>query len=74
MGINGVLYGQLLSEICGFIIIIPSMIKQMEFKFEKIIVFESLKFGVPLIFVGLSMTLLNISDRFIIKFLTMKKL
>lgn len=69
MGINGVLYGQLLSEICGFIIIIPSMIKQMEFKFEKIIVFESLKFGVPLIFVGLSMTLLNISDRFIIKFL-----
>lgn len=69
LGINGVLYGQLFSEIFGFILIMPSMMKQMEFKFEKIIILESLKFGVPLIFVGLSMTLLNVSDRFIIKFL-----
>lgn len=68
-GINGVLYAQLISEILGFIIVLPMMIREMELKFEKKILKESLKFGIPLIFAGLSMTLLNISDRFIIKFL-----
>ena len=69
IGINGVLYGQLISEIFGFIIVMPFMIKQMEFKITKVIIPETLKFGIPLIVVGLSMTLLNMSDRFIIKFL-----
>ncbi len=69
LGINGVLYGQLISEIMALVIISPLMLKLMEFKFEKNILIESLKFGVPLIFSALSMTLLNISDRFLIKFL-----
>jgi len=69
LGINGVLYGQLISEIATLIILTPFMLKSMEFKFEKNILTESLKFGLPLIFSALSMTLLNISDRFLIKFL-----
>lgn len=69
LGINGVLYGQLISEIVTLIIFIPLMLRLMEFKFERNILSESLKFGLPLIFSGLSMTLLNISDRFLIKFL-----
>ncbi len=69
LGINGVLYGQLISEIVALFIIIPLMLKSMEFKFERSILIQSLKFGLPLIFSALSMTLLNISDRFLIKFL-----
>lgn len=69
LGINGVLYGQLISEIITLIILVPLMLRLMEFKFEKDILNESLKFGLPLIFSALSMTLLNISDRFLIKFL-----
>ena len=69
LGIDGVLYGQLISEIFVFIIILPPMIKQMEFKYDSKVISTSLKFGIPLIFSALSMTLLNISDRFLIKFL-----
>jgi O-antigen/teichoic acid export membrane protein len=72
-GINGVLYAQLVSEILGLIIVLPMMIQEMELKFEKKFLIESLKFGIPLIFAGLSMTLLNISDRFVIKFLDNEK-
>ncbi|MDT3694746.1 MAG: oligosaccharide flippase family protein [Ignavibacterium sp.] len=69
LGINGVLYGQLISEIVTLIILTPFMLKLMEYRFEKNILTASLKFGLPLIFSALSMTLLNISDRFLIKFL-----
>jgi O-antigen/teichoic acid export membrane protein len=69
LGINGVLYGQLISEFFVLIFILPSMLKQMEFKYNNEVVSLSLKFGIPLIFSALSMTLLNISDRFLIKFL-----
>jgi len=73
LGINGVLYGQLISEIFVFIVIIPLLIKLMEIRFEKKILIESLRFGIPLIFSALSMTLLNLSDRFLIKFLANEK-
>ena len=73
LGIDGVLYGQLMSEVFALIIILPSMIKQMELKFNMNIIVLSLKFGLPLIFSALSMTLLNISDRFLIKFLLDEK-
>jgi O-antigen/teichoic acid export membrane protein len=69
IGINGVLLGQLASEVVAFLILIPFMIKQMEIKLNINIISASLKFGIPLIFSALSMTLLNISDRFLIKFL-----
>lgn len=69
IGINGVLLGQFASEVVAFLILIPFMIKQMELKLNINIISASLKFGIPLIFSALSMTLLNISDRFLIKFL-----
>lgn len=69
LGINSVLYGQLISEMVTLIILTPFMLKLMEHRFEKNILAASLKFGLPLIFSALSMTLLNISDRFLIKFL-----
>lgn len=69
IGINGVLIGQLSSEVFALLVIIPTMIKQMELKFNMEVIQVSLKFGLPLIFSALSMTLLNVSDRFLIKFL-----
>jgi O-antigen/teichoic acid export membrane protein len=69
LGINGVLLGQLASEVVALLVLIPVMIKQMEIKININIISASLKFGIPLIFSALSMTLLNISDRFLIKFL-----
>jgi O-antigen/teichoic acid export membrane protein len=68
-GIDGVLYGQLISEAVALIIILPFMIKDMEAKIDFEVLKTSLVFGIPLIFSALSMTLLNISDRFLIKFL-----
>ena len=69
IGINGVLIGQLASEVFALLIILPTMVKQMEIKFNIDIIRISLVFGLPLIFSALSMTLLNVSDRFLIKFL-----
>lgn len=68
-GIKGVLYGQLAGEISNTLIILPSMIKQMSFKFEFKILKESIRFGLPLIFSAVAINLLNGSDRFLIKFL-----
>lgn len=70
IGINGVLIGQLVSEVVALIIVLPSMIKSMQVKLNFDAINASIKFGVPLIFSALSMTLLNISDRFLIKFLS----
>lgn len=69
IGINGVLIGQLTSEVFALLIILPTMIKQMEIKFNKEVIQASIRFGLPLIFSALSFTLLNVSDRFLIKFL-----
>ncbi|MEE9450880.1 MAG: oligosaccharide flippase family protein [Ignavibacteriaceae bacterium] len=69
IGINGVLIGYLCSEIAAFVIILPPMIKQMEIKLNFEVIKASLKFGIPLIISGLAVTLLSISDRFLIKFL-----
>jgi Na+-driven multidrug efflux pump len=49
--IEAVLYGQLAGELLNFIIIIPMLIKNMEFKFYVKIIPDSIKFGLPLILV-----------------------
>jgi len=69
-GVKGVLYSNLFGEILGFIIVVPYLFREIEFKFDKDVFKESLKFGAPLIFSGLAMNLLNWSDRYILKLLT----
>lgn len=68
--IEAVLYGQLAGELLNFIIIIPMLIKNMEFKFYVKIIPDSIKFGLPLIFSALAMNLLNGSDRYVLKYLS----
>lgn len=67
-GILGVLYSYVIAEAVTFIILLPSMISQMSLSFDKKIISVSLKFGIPLIFGSLAMMLLNVSDRYIIKY------
>lgn len=69
-GITGILYSYIISEVLTFILLLPSMISQMSLSFDKKIISVSLKFGIPLIFGSLAMMLLNVSDRYIIKFYT----
>ncbi len=69
-GIDGVLYSQLAGEALQTFFILPIILRQMKIKFEYSIIWQSLKFGLPLIFSAMAINLLNGSDRFILKFLS----
>ena len=73
MGLVGVLLGQLTGEISTILVVTPSLLKEIEFKFEKSIIKDSLSFGLPLVFSAVAINLLNGSDRYIIKFLSGEK-
>jgi len=70
LGIESVLYAQLIGELVQTAIVFPSIIKQMDFKIEFGIITNSLRFGVPLIFSAMAINLLNGSDRYLLKFMT----
>lgn len=70
MGIESVLYSQLVGEAVQLILILPSIIKQIDFHFELNFIFPSLKYGLPLIFSAMAINLLNGSDRYILKALS----
>lgn len=67
--IEAVLYGQLAGEILNFILIVPMLLKEMEFKYYSKIIPDAVKFGLPLIFSAMAMNLLNGSDRYVLKYL-----
>jgi len=69
MGLVGVLLGQLAGEVSTILVVVPSLFKEIEFKFEKSIIKPALSFGFPLVFSAVAINLLNGSDRYIIKFL-----
>ncbi len=68
-GIAGVLYSYALAEFFTFMILIVKTIPQMKVKFDSQILKSALKFGLPLVFASVGFLLLNLSDRYIIKFL-----
>jgi O-antigen/teichoic acid export membrane protein len=68
-GIEGYLYAVVIAEFFGLVILLPKIIPQMNIKFEPQILSVSLKFGLPLVFAAVGFLLLNLSDRYIIKFL-----
>lgn len=69
LGITGILYAALIGEIAAVIFLLIKIIPQMKAKFDTAILSVSLKFGLPLVFSSLGFQLLNLSDRYIIKFL-----
>ena len=68
--ITGILYSYLISETVIIVILSIVLFKKLEPKFVKKIMFASISFGIPLIFGSLAMMLLNVSDRYIIKYFT----
>ncbi len=70
LGISGVLYSYICSEAILFILLLPSMLKSMFYKFEKEIIKVAISFGFPMIFTSVAMLILNVSDRYILKYFT----
>ena len=68
IGVLGVLYSYVISESITFILLLPFLFPQMRFHFDKNIFSSSLGFGVPLIFSSIAMMVLNVSDRYILKY------
>ena len=67
-GVVGVLYSYIIGESLTLVTFIPIMISKLTLKFDKEIASTAAKFGLPLIFGSISMLILNISDRYILKY------
>lgn len=68
LGVLGVLYSYTISESVIFIIVLSYMATLMQFKFDREVGSIAVKFGFPLIFGSVAMLVLNVSDRYILKF------
>lgn len=68
-GYVGVREGILISTFVTFIISCPYLVKNMNLQFSFPILRRMMSFGVPIIFTGLSLWVLNLTDRYMIKFL-----
>ena len=66
MGVSGLFTAYLFGEGIVLVFMLPVMIRQMEFRFEKSAMLHSMKFGYPLIFSSIPFMLLNLSDRYIL--------
>lgn len=66
-GIYGALISFLISEIIVVIMLLLKVIPQMQFKFQNELLKVALIFGLPLVFSSVGFMLLNLSDRYIIK-------
>lgn len=68
LGVKGILLSQLIGNALITIITLPVLIKNMVFKFYYQELKKMLKYGIPLVFSTISMMLLTMGDRFIIKY------
>ncbi len=68
-GLFGILYAAAIGEFVIILFLLAKIIPQMKLYFDKKILSASLKFGLPLVFSSLGFMLLNLSDRYIIKYL-----
>jgi len=69
MGIGGILYAAVIGEFLTITILLFKAIPQMQARFDYNILKVGLKFGLPLVVASAGFYLLNLSDRYIIKFL-----
>lgn len=68
-GILGILYSAAMGEAFIILLLLVKVIPHTKLNFDKIILREAIKFGLPLVFVTIGYYLLNLSDRYIIKYL-----
>jgi len=70
MGITGILYAYILSELLVLIVQLPLMMRQMQIRFNLKVVKTAFNFGIPLIFSSIGIMLLNLSDRYMLQVFT----
>ncbi|MFO7863912.1 MAG: oligosaccharide flippase family protein [Salinivirgaceae bacterium] len=68
MGVEGVILSQLIGSALVFLVILPKIIGSMRFHIDRKLGIEMLRYGVPLIFAGISMLLLTVGDRYLLKY------
>lgn len=66
LSVYGIMISYLLSELFVLLILLPGIIKGMDFPFDNQVAKEALKFGFPLIFSSIGIMILNLSDRYLI--------
>lgn len=69
IGIKGLLYAYLIGDGLLLLLLIPVMIPELSLRFNRQILRDGLNFGLPLIFGGLAHLLLEVGDRYILKWL-----
>lgn len=79
LGVQGILYSYFISELVGFLVILPRMLrflfkpsldKTQKVGFDKNLLWTALKFGFPLALATIGSMALNLSDRYVLKFFT----
>lgn len=68
-GVIGIFYSQLIANIIQMLCTIPVLLKNFSYRFDLDLIKEMLGYSVPLIFSAISVQLLAIGDRYIIKYL-----
>ena len=68
LGVKGIIISQLIGCISVFVIVLPKILKSLSYKFDISVFKEMFKYSFPLIFSGISVLLLAMGDRFILKY------
>lgn len=68
-GIEGIFFSNLAASLFAFLLLLPTILRQLHFSFHQQLFKELLKFGLPIVPVGVSGILLQIVDRPILKLL-----
>ncbi len=68
-GIEGIFFSNLVASFVSFLLLLPTTVRQFEFSFHQTLFKELLKFGLPILPVGVSGILLQLVDRPILLYL-----
>lgn len=69
IGVIGIFYSQLIANAIQMLCTIPILLKNFNYRFDLNLIKEMLGYSIPLIFSAISVQLLAIGDRYIIKYL-----
>jgi len=68
LGVIGIFLSNLIGQFIAFLVMLPIILKNINFKFDAKMLREMSAYSLPLIFTSISVLLLSIGDRFIIKY------
>ena len=68
MGLKGLVLGYLYKSVFDVIVLFPYLLRNLQFTFDFSHIKPLLRYGYPLILVTVSLTIMNVTDRFVLKF------